>query len=190
MSRVDEWEQLVSEIESSACGQMFADATCVIGRGSLDPRVVFVGEAPGAEEDRQGLPFVGRSGKLLDEWIGWLGLSDDDFYIVNVIKCRPPNNRDPTKDEVRVCEPYLKKQLELLDPDVVVAVGRFAMNYFFPKMRAITKESGSLIDGKFFVTPHPSYFLRRGGTGWEPYLEELRAFLNGEKSFERQERLL
>ena len=177
MSRKEQWEQLVKEIQQSPCGHMFGEATCVIGRGSLSPRVVFVGEAPGAEEDEQGVPFVGRSGQLLDEWIDYLGLGEDDFYILNVIKCRPPNNRDPTKEEVAVCEPYLKKQLEFLDPDVVVAVGRFAMNYFYPKKKAITKVSGELLDNKYYITPHPSYFVRRGGKGWEEYLAGLKRVL-------------
>ncbi len=190
MSREEEWDELVNNIKSSPCGQMFPGTKCVIGRGSLSPRVVFVGEAPGAEEDKQGLPFVGRSGKLLDEWVSWLGLSEDEVYILNVLKCRPPGNRDPSKEEVAVCEPYLQKQLDFLSPDVVVAVGRFAMKYFFPKMKAITRESGQLIDGKYFVTPHPSYFLRRGGSGWEEYLEELRLFLGGEVVVEKQKRLV
>ena len=188
MSREEEWEVLVNEIKSSPCGKMFADTTCVVGRGSLSPRVVFVGEAPGAEEDKQGVPFVGRSGQLLDEWIAYLGL-EGDFYILNVLKCRPPNNRDPTKKEVALCKPYLKKQLDFLNPVFVVAVGRFAMNYFYPKKKAITKESGKLIDGKYFITPHPSYFLRRGGSGWEEYLAPLKEVLKGDKSFERQKSL-
>ena len=185
MSREEAWDKLVQEIRSSPCGQMFPGTTCVVGRGSLSPRVVFVGEAPGAEEDRQSVPFVGRSGQLLDEWISYLGLGEDDVYILNVLKCRPPSNRDPSKEEVAVCEPYLQKQLEFLDPEFVVAVGRFAMNYFFPKKKAVTKVSGELLDGKYYITPHPSYFVRRGGKGWEEYLVALREVLSGSTSFEK-----
>lgn len=189
MADEEQWQKLCERIRRSECGSMFPGAKCVVGRGSLDPRVVFVGEAPGAEEDRQGLPFVGRSGQLLDEWIQWLEVADGEFYILNVVKCRPPGNRDPTPEEVAVCEPWLERQLDLLDPEFVVAVGRFAMNFFFPDKRAITKVSGEVIDGRFCIVPHPSYFLRRGGNGWKPYLEQLRAVLAGERSVERQQSL-
>ncbi len=171
-----EWEELSQQICDSECGQLFPGTTTVIGRGSLNPKVAFIGEAPGAEEDKQGLPFVGRSGKLLDEWIAYLGLSDE-YYITNVVKNRPPNNRNPTTEEIAVCRPWLAKQLEVLNPEIVVCVGRFAMNYFFPKKKAILTESGTLIDERYYIVPHPSYFLRRGGTGWQPYLEELRKHL-------------
>ena len=134
---------------------------------------MFVGEAPGAEEDAQKLPFVGRSGKMLDDWIAACNLTKDDFYITNVVKTRPPENRDPTPEEVSLCSPLLTKQLALLQPKVVVAVGRFAMNFFYPKMKSILKESGKLHDERVFIIPHPSYFLRNGGKGWEPYVEKL-----------------
>ena len=175
------WESFEERLRSSSCATLYPGSRLVIGRGSLTPRVVFVGEAPGAEEDRLGLPFVGRSGKLLDEWIAYLELSEDDYYITNVVKCRPPENRDPTKQEVAVCRPFLHEQLELLNPEYVVCVGRFAMNVFFPKKNGILKQSGQFFN-QYYIVPHPSYFLRRGGTGWEEYLNALRMALTRKAS--------
>jgi DNA polymerase len=142
---------------------------------------VFVGEAPGAQEDRLQKPFVGRSGQLLDAWIQACGLAEHDYYICNVMKTRPPNNRNPTREEVALCAPYLRQQLALLQPQIVVAVGAFAMKHFLPAEKAILSASGKVheVAGQppVFVMPHPSYFLRRGGKGWEPYVHELRKFL-------------
>lgn len=180
------WQAFLAELEASACARLYPGSNLVVGRGSFSPRVVFVGEAPGAEEDRLRMPFVGRSGQMLDAWIAACGLGPDSFYICNVMKTRPPENRDPTPDEVAACSPLLHKQLALLKPTVVVAVGRFAMNFFLPKEKSILKASGRVheVAGQppVFVVPHPSYFLRRGGTGWEPYIEELRKVLNGKVS--------
>ncbi len=179
------WESFEQDLKQSSCAGLYSGSNLVIGRGGKSPRVVFVGEAPGAKEDELGLPFVGRSGTLLDSWIEYLGLSEDEYYITNVVKCRPPENRDPTKDEVALCEPFLHRQLELLNPEYVVCVGRFAMKVFFPKKKSILKESGRLL-GKYYIVPHPSYFLRRGGTGWEEYLNVLRIALHSSS----QEKLL
>ncbi len=171
------WDELCARISQSPCGQMFPGTSCVIGRGSLTPDVVFVGEAPGAAEDEQGIPFVGRSGQLLDRWISFLGV-DDRFYIVNVLKCRPPGNRNPTSAEVSVCTPFLNEQLAFLRPRIIVCLGRFAMRFFFPSKKNILAESGKLIDNRFVILPHPSYFIRRGGTGWEEYLEPIKSILS------------
>jgi uracil-DNA glycosylase len=168
------WESFLKELEHSECAKLYG-TNLVVGRGSLTPRIVFVGEAPGAEEDAQKLPFVGRSGKLLDEWMKYCGVNPDEYYITNVVKTRPPENRDPTPAEVALCAPLLRKQVDLLQPQIIVAVGRFAMNFFYPKKKSILAESGKLHDGKIYIVPHPSYFLRKGGTGWEPYLKNLKA---------------
>jgi DNA polymerase len=177
-----EWESFLAELEESACAGLYPGSNLVVGRGSLTPRVVFVGEAPGGEEDRLRTPFVGRSGQVLDLWIAACGLKHDEFYICNVMKTRPPENRDPTPDEVATCSPLLHRQLALLKPRVVVAVGRFAMNFFLPHEKSILKASGRVHERAgqppVFVIPHPSYFLRNGGKGWEPYIEELRKFLS------------
>lgn len=176
------WHAFVQELKTSSCAALYSGSNLVVGRGSLSPRVVFVGEAPGAEEDKLQLPFVGRSGQMLDTWIAACELTADEYYICNVMKTRPPENRNPTPSEVAACSPLLHKQLSLLQPQVVVAVGRFAMNFFLLKEKKILDASGRVhyIAGQppVFVIPHPSYFIRRGGKGWEPYVEELRKFLS------------
>ncbi|MFT4249764.1 MAG: uracil-DNA glycosylase [Candidatus Woesearchaeota archaeon] len=167
-----EYDELVSRLEKSACARIYPSTQVVVGRGSLSSRIVIIGEAPGAKEEELGLPFVGRSGALLEEMMGYAGIND--YYITNVMKTRPPKNRNPTKEEVAVCRPFLEEQLRILDPEIIVLVGRFAMNFFFPKKKKVLEESGRLIDGTYYVIPHPSYFLRRGGTGWQKYLENLK----------------
>ena len=105
----------------------------VPGEGATDSRVIFIGEAPGYQEDQQGRPFVGPAGRLLDELLNTIGLKREDVFIANMIKCRPPNNRDPLPTEVAACTKYLDRQIELLRPDLIVTLGRYAMNKYFPK---------------------------------------------------------
>lgn len=182
MSNQGTWDAFLREVQTSECAKLYPGANLVVGRGALSPRVVFVGEAPGAEEDRLKTPFVGRSGQMLNLWIEACGLKANEVYICNVIKTRPPENRDPTREEVTACSPLLHKQLALLKPVAVVAVGRFAMNFFLPKEKSILKASGNVhtVPGQppVFVIPHPSYFIRRGSKGWEPYVKELQKFLS------------
>lgn len=136
----------------------------VPGEGSLNSDVVFIGEAPGANEDQQARPFVGRSGMLLNELLLKIGLSRKTVWIGNVVKCRPPENRDPMVDELRACKPYLDKQIELIDPKVIVTLGRFAMEYFLPGEK-IAKAHGNLfkVKGKLiYPIYHPAAALRNG----------------------------
>ena len=130
--------------------------------------LVFVGEGPGAEEDKQGLPFVGRSGQLLDRLIlEEMGLTRQHCYIANVVKCRPPNNRDPRPEEVAACRPYLEAQLDAISPRVVVTLGNFAMRLLLDTDLGVTKLRGHSYpyrDGVLIPTVHPSYVLRGGGT--------------------------
>ena len=107
----------------------------VPGEGSPDTEVVFVGEGPGQNEDRQGRPFVGAAGNLLQELLGMIGWRREDVFITNVVKCRPPNNRDPEPDEIAACEPFLRRQLEILDPALLVTLGRFSLQTFMPGER-------------------------------------------------------
>ncbi len=104
----------------------------VPGEGSPDTEVVFVGEGPGQNEDRQGRPFVGAAGNLLQELLAMIGWRREDVFITNVVKCRPPNNRDPEPDEIAACQPYLRRQLEILDPALLVTLGRFSLQTFMP----------------------------------------------------------
>ncbi len=136
----------------------------VFGVGNPRARLVFVGEAPGRDEDRQGEPFVGRAGQLLTEIITkGMRLQREDVYICNVIKCRPPDNRNPEPDEVATCEPFLIRQLELIGPEVVVALGKFAAQTLLRSKVPITQLRGRWYDYRgmrLMPTFHPAYLLR------------------------------
>lgn len=135
----------------------------VFGAGNPDADVMFVGEGPGQQEDEQGLPFVGRSGQLLEQLLGEIGLVRDDVYIGNVVKCRPPKNRDPRPDEIEACKDYLRTQLTLIQPKVVVTLGNFASKLLLRTDTGITKLRGTAYEwwGRFLVpTFHPAAALR------------------------------
>lgn len=138
--------------------------TVVFGVGNPDPEVVFVGEGPGYEEDRQGEPFVGRAGHLLNDIItNGMHLRREDVYIANVVKCRPPDNRDPEPDEIAACAPFLQKQLALLRPKVIVALGRFAAQTLLDDPTPIGRLRGqwrTYRGVKLMPTLHPAYLLR------------------------------
>jgi DNA polymerase len=149
--------------------------TVVFGMGNPAAALMFIGEGPGAEEDRQGLPFVGRSGKLLDRLM-WeeLGTTRDHAYIANIVKCRPPENRDPKPDEIDACRPYLQQQLDLIRPLVVVTLGRFAGQWLLGTTEGVTKLRGRsypFAHGVLIPTLHPAAALRGGA---EP-LAQMRA---------------
>lgn len=139
--------------------------TIVFGSGNPNADLVFVGEGPGADEDAQGLPFVGRAGKKLTEIIekGMLLNREKETYICNIVKCRPPGNRDPEKDEVEACKPFLIKQLKAIRPKVIVALGKPAASTLLGRTVPITKERGTWheFEGiKLMLTYHPAYLLR------------------------------
>ena len=114
------------------------------GDGNFNSKILFVWEAPGADEDKQGKPFVWRSGKLLTSILEEIGLKrENDYYITNIVKCRPPENRDPSKDEIAACSPYLLEQLKQWDFQVIVTLGRFSMNFFIPDLK-ISKDRGKI----------------------------------------------
>ena len=142
--------------------------TVVFGTGDPDADLMFVGEGPGAEEDKQGLPFVGRSGKLLDKLlIQEIGLERSQVYIANVVKCRPPDNRDPEPEEIAACRPYLQRQMELVAPRVLVTLGNFATKVLLDTKEGITRLRGKRYawgNGVVLVpTYHPAALLRGGG---------------------------
>ncbi|CAN5179638.1 hypothetical protein BH24ACT23_BH24ACT23_04220 [soil metagenome] len=139
----------------------------VFGAGNADADLMFVGEAPGAEEDRQGLPFVGRAGQLLAELLGEIGLARDDVFIANVLKSRPPGNRDPLPAEIQACEPYLWKQIALIQPRVIASLGNFATKLLSGSQTGITRVRGvpqvhELGGRTVFLFPllHPAAALR------------------------------
>jgi DNA polymerase len=135
-----------------------------------------VGEAPGRQEDEEGIPFVGRSGQLLATLLGEIGLDREEVYIANVVKCRPPHNRDPRQDEIDACKPYLRRQIELVDPAVVVTVGNFSSKLLLATTTGITRLRGSAYEwwGRYLVpTFHPAAALRGG----EQVTNQIRADL-------------
>jgi uracil-DNA glycosylase len=134
------WRQAQS---CTKCPQLAAARqTVVFGSGNADADLMFVGEAPGANEDKQGLPFVGQAGKLLDNLLAGIGLDRSHVYIANVLKCRPPGNRDPAPDEIESCEPHLFRQMELIQPKVVGTLGNFATKLLSGKQTGITRVHG------------------------------------------------
>jgi DNA polymerase len=158
----------VIEAEARSCTKCALAATrtnVVFSRGNPEAKLVFIGEAPGADEDESGQPFVGRAGQLLDKMIGAMGLDPaKDVYVCNIIKCRPPGNRKPEPTEVETCIPYLHEQLAAVDPKAIVALGNTAVAALLGSKLGITKVRGQwkLYRGKIPVMPtyHPSYLLR------------------------------
>jgi DNA polymerase len=129
-------EQIANEVRGcTACRLHEGRTKAVPGEGDPDTEVVFVGEGPGFNEDREGRPFVGRAGALLVRLLGHIGWQREDVFITNVVKCRPPDNRDPQPDEIAACAGFLRRQLEVLDPAVVVTLGRYSMGTFMPGAR-------------------------------------------------------
>jgi len=135
----------------------------VFGVGNPNADLMFVGEAPGADEDIQGIPFVGRAGQLLTKIIEAIGLKRDDVYIANVIKCRPPQNRNPEQDEVDTCEPFLFRQIDIIEPKVIVALGKFGAQTLLGTLEPISRLRGRVYEyrgAKLVPTFHPAYLLR------------------------------
>ena len=135
----------------------------VFGVGNSEADLMFVGEAPGADEDAQGIPFVGRAGQLLTRIIESIGLQREQVYIANILKCRPPRNRDPQPDEVESCEGFLFQQIQAIDPLLVVALGRYAAQTLLQTQTAISRIRGKFYPyrgGLLIPTFHPSYLLR------------------------------
>jgi uracil-DNA glycosylase len=135
----------------------------VPGEGPENSEIMMIGEAPGFHEDRQGRPFIGAAGKLLDELLGGIGLKRDQIYICNVIKCRPPQNRDPLPEEMDACKPYLKAQIELIHPKIIITISRFAMAPWFPDRKIGEIHGKAKKFGELVVLPmyHPAAALHQ-----------------------------
>ena len=151
----------------------------VFGVGNPTADLMFVGEAPGADEDAQAIPFVGRAGQLLTKMIEAMGFSRDEVYIANILKCRPPGNRNPEPDEIATCEPFLFRQLASVEPKVVIALGAFAARTLLKTDAPISRLRGRVFDfrgAKLIPTFHPSFLLRSPGYKREAW-EDLKAAL-------------
>lgn len=166
-TELDKIRQLI--VDNNVCPKLAAQATnLVMGDGNANADIVFIGEAPGKSEDEQGLPFVGAAGKFLNEMLAAAGMDRSDVYITNIVKYRPPNNRDPLPEEKQAFWPYLVKQLQVIDPKVVITLGRHSMEYFLPGMY-ISQIHGQpkrvqFGDKKLVIVPlyHPAAALYNG----------------------------
>ena len=155
--------EIAAEVnQCTACELHKGRTRAVPGEGPVNAEIMFIGEAPGRNEDQQGRPFVGQAGKLLEELLAEIGLTRDDVWIGNVVKCRPPENRDPRPEEIAACAGYLERQIALLDPRVIATLGRFSMEKFFPGAKITRVHGQARRDGRRVLIPlyHPAYILR------------------------------
>jgi uracil-DNA glycosylase len=161
---MENWEQLSSECEKCRkCSLGYTKTKTVIGRGNIHAPLLLVGEGPGKQEDEQGLPFVGPAGKLLDLLLDGLMINEKDYYIANIIKCRPPENRVPTDEEAEKCLPFLRMQVKLIKPKIIVCLGATSLKYIVDREAKITQSRGQWIERKGFLimpTFHPAALLR------------------------------
>ena len=160
----DSWERLYEECKScTACELSKTRTNCVFGTGNQKADILFIGEAPGDNEDKTGTPFVGRAGQLLDKYFYAVDIPREDVYIANILKCRPPKNRDPLPAEEDACIEFLRRQVKLIDPKIIVCLGRIsAMRLIRPDYK-ITKEHGEWVKkGNYLITAvyHPALLLR------------------------------
>ncbi|CAB5084970.1 Uracil-DNA glycosylase, family 4 (EC [Olavius algarvensis associated proteobacterium Delta 3] len=177
LERVEQWTRWNNEAQRSEslediqidlgdcrrCGLSETRTRIVFGEGNPDARLVFVGEGPGYDEDKQGRPFVGAAGKLLTKIIRAMGLEREDVFICNIIKCRPPKNRNPMPDEIETCSPFLERQLAAIQPEVICALGKFAAQTLLNTQTPISRLRGRFHDYQgvpLMPTFHPAYLLR------------------------------
>ena len=160
----DKWDELEKRAKvCTLCDLSKTRTNVVFGSGNRNAQLLVIGEAPGQNEDLQGLPFVGRGGQLLTNMLKSIGLDREQIYIANILKCRPPQNRDPNPIEVATCTPYLLQQIELLQPKIILAVGRIAAQFLLNTDEAMAKLRGQEFryhDTPLLVTYHPAYLLR------------------------------
>jgi len=171
MSKEKELEKLNREM--LACAKCALRSGCkqvVLGAGSAQAEIMLIGEAPGKNEDEKGVPFVGAAGKFLDEMLSSINLKREDIYIANTLKCRPPQNRDPLPEEKKICWEWLEKQIKIIQPKLIVTLGRHSMNLFLPDQkisevhgRALRKDFLGLGKQVFFTLYHPAAALYNGG---------------------------
>lgn len=179
-------EYYLSIKECNKCTLSITRKNFVFGAGNPKADLMFIGEAPGQDEDMQGVPFVGRAGKLLDKMLLALSLKRDDVFIANVLKCRPPNNRDPLPEEILKCEPYLQNQLELIQPKVLVALGRVAGSVLLREeksLREFREQDYIYNEIPLIVTYHPAALLRHSQwkrSAWDDFKKVLTILSRGE----------
>jgi len=162
-------EEVAEECRScEKCPLYLSRTTVVPGEGNVKSKIIFVGEAPGEEEDLKGKPFVGKAGQLLTKILHSVNINREEVYITNMVKCRPPGNRNPSLSEIETCLPYLETQIALINPKIIVTLGNIPTQYLLDSKEGITKLRGQWFDWlgeiKIFPMFHPSYLLRNEGT--------------------------
>ncbi len=160
----DNWEELEKSIEGCKRCKLYNNRNNIVfGMGNKEANLMFIGEGPGADEDKQGLPFVGKAGKLMNEAFKGLGINREEVYIANIVKCRPPSNRVPEEDEATACLNYLRNQVILVKPKIIVLLGSTALKNILGKEYSITRMRGKWIEKKgikYMPTWHPAALLR------------------------------
>ena len=161
---IDSWEQLHTEVSScQLCSLCTTRNQTVFGEGNVNADWMFVGEAPGEHEDKQGFPFIGEAGQLLNEMLHAMQLTREEIFLTNILKCRPPSNRDPHVDEIKQCHDYLQRQIMLIQPKIIIAVGRIAAQTLLETNEKIGKLRGNVYSFKntpLIAIYHPAYLLR------------------------------
>ena len=178
-------EELKTAVENfDGCALKLTATHTVFGDGNPNAKIVLIGEAPGADEDRCGIPFVGRSGQLLDKMMEAIGLNRSVYYITNILPWRPPGNRTPTTGEIAVCLPFLKRQLDIINPDYILLLGGSSANALFDNQDPISKLRGRWLEyeknngskAKALATFHPAYLLRNGGQKAKAWADMLKLY--------------
>ena len=172
MGKIEVLSNLKKDMEGDEALPLYGAANLVFGEGSPDADVLFIGEAPGFHEDRLSRPFVGQAGKLLDKLLIQVNWPRESVYITNIVKRRPPGNRDPLPDEIEAYKPYLKKQIEIIHPKIIATLGRFSLNYFLPLAKISRDHGKAEYFDEYLIVPlyHPAAALRSGAV-----LKELEA---------------
>jgi len=177
-------KELQSAIKNCRNCKLCSNRTNIVfGVGNTNSKVMFIGEGPGADEDAQGIPFVGKAGKLMDNAFDMVGINRDNVYIANIVKCRPPNNRDPQDDEVDACINYLRNQVMIIKPKIIVLLGRIALQNILGKEYKITASRGKWIEKKgilYMPTWHPAALLR-DETKKIDFINDLKEMMNKAK---------
>jgi len=177
-------KELQSAIKNCRNCKLCSNRTNIVfGVGNTNSKVMFIGEGPGADEDAQGIPFVGKAGKLMDNAFDMVGINRDNVYIANIVKCRPPNNRDPQDDEVDACINYLRNQVMIIKPKIIVLLGRIALQNILGKEYKITASRGKWIEKKgilYMPTWHPAALLR-DETKKIDFINDLKEIMNKAK---------
>lgn len=187
------YDELLNQITNCArCPLASGRKHTVPGEGNLQAGVMLVGEGPGADEDASGRPFVGKAGQLLDQMLEFVKIDRNEVYIANVIKCRPPGNRNPLTEEIEACLPFLRRQVQLIKPRLIVCMGSVAAKAVMDPEAMISRIRGEFLQKKdllFFATYHPAALLRNDDLKWDSWrdFKRIKAFMDGETSVENEE---